>query len=627
MDIQGFLQSITSLWLKQIEICEESKEAKFGKTARRLWDFLGKSYRQLYLEGEGDLAFANARKPLYKSRISKSAEAVAILVPWVLSQLPHRRVTPRRPALSLELQQMVPQAATLRQAIDQQDLLGAYLLEWFLNYTVNEFGLKREARTALPEAFVKGRGILWHEMVDSAAGLIPSSQFESVDNLLIDSDAIRPKDAGFIMRGRDISVWKLSEISGLPREYLRGVAKSGFRKASGGGTGKEDRDVCRCYEVYSRVGIGHWLDRSDDALKRLGDILDDIGRHIHLMVMDGVPFPLNLNPANLTLLDEPISEIGDRLRWPIPFWADMSENPWPYSALDFYPHQADPWATSPLEPGLPMQVYLDHLYSFAMSRIAITSRNIGFVAKALEQAARDAIEAGNDLTLVPVDGEPGLELDRFFKMLEFPKTNEDLWTIAAMVERAYERATGLDPRLYGSQGETQLRSAKEAALLESHVSSRPDDYADATEDWLSAAAGKEQQMARQMVDHTVVAPIFGEQLPAENDPNPIFGPLTEKWLELVYTEDPFTAAAQYACRVEAGQARRQNKAKDLADVEQTIQTLGQPLVALALQGLPGPFNALMEMMGEAHGIDVTKFMIPEGFRPAGQEEEGAEGEV
>jgi hypothetical protein len=455
--------------------------------------------------------------------------------------------------------------------------------------------------------------------------MIPSSQFVSVDDLLIDSDSIKPKDAGFMIRRRRRSVWQVSEEFGILREELRSVGRSKFQEAIDASSEKqESKDVCEYYEVYSRVGIGHWLDERDEQFKQLSGAMGELGPHLYLVVMPGVQYPLNLRPERISTSGS-IDEIKKWLNWPIPFYADMAGNPWPCSILDFYPNQSDPWSTSPLQPGLPMQIFLDHLYSFAMGRIRITSRDIWLVAEALAEAAKNAIQQGNDLTLVPVPGEPGLDFEKLFHVVQFPETNEDLFKIGAMVERAYERATGLDPLLYGAEGARQMRSAKEAGIREAHVSSRPDDYADAVEDWMSAAGAKELQATRLMVGVETVAPMFGESLPPEDEPTAVLGPMSQQWAKLIETDDPYQAAAEFTCTVEAGSARRQNKQKQVADVELTVQTLGQPLLELAMQGVPAPFNALVEMMGEAQGIDVNRMMIPEGLT-LGQEEEGENAE-
>ena len=232
MELPELLRRIEGIWTEQIKLAAERKDADFGQTAKQIWSFRGKSYRQLYMEtDEENEPFGNPQGPYYKARINKTAEAIALLVPYVMGQVPHRQVSTSRPPLGPELLELMPAAAGPREVIDKTDRLRAHLLQWFLNYIPREYNLRREARTALIEAFPKGRGVLWHEIVDAPAGPIPASYFDTVDGLLIDPDTKQLRDAGFIIRERTRSVWKLSEQTGLPRELLRGHGRSAMQTA------------------------------------------------------------------------------------------------------------------------------------------------------------------------------------------------------------------------------------------------------------------------------------------------------------------------------------------------------------------------------------------------------------
>lgn len=612
--LRELLKTICGIWERQIELCKKTKHSQFGETADELWKFLGKSYRDLYDPKHQDKRFTNREDPFYKARISKSAEAVALFVPYVLNQVPHRMVTPRRPPIPMELQGALSEAElAARQALDAQDEFAAYEMQWWLNYTQSEFNLKREARTALPEAFVKGRGVLWHEMVEAPAGLIPASLFVSVDNLGIDSDAQQLWDAGFVYRKRRRSVWWLSKEFGIPRERLRAVAKSALQEG-----GEAANDVCDYYEVYTRMGVGHWIDTNEEAFKDLGAALDELGQHCYLVIMPGMDHPLNLNPGVLSG-EESVEELKQRLQWPIPFYADMAGNPWPFSPLDFYPHQKDPWSDSPLQPGLPMQIFLDHLYSFMMNRIRVSTSNLAVASQALEAQLQQDLVKHFDMQWVFVPGKPGIDLKEMLAFAEFPELNPDLWKVLPLVERAYERATGLEPLLYGAESDRQIRTATESQMREAHASKRPDDYADATEDWLSAAAAKEGLAARLSIEGATVAPLFGETAADPDDPGTVSGPLTTAWENQVRTEDPYLAASEFSISIEAGSARKKNKQKQAADFQQIAQTLGQPLIELAMAGVPEPFNALAEMMGETLDVPVDRLMIPPGLKLAGPE--------
>lgn len=633
MQLAELLRKVVAIWEQQRTLCEDAKERDFGKSADRIWGFLGKSYRQLYIDTDDqELRFPDAEKLYYKPRINKTAEAVGLLVPAVLSRVPHRLVSPRRPPLPEEIAALIPQAAKARERIDAEDQLRAWFLQWWLNYTPTEFGLYGEARRAVVEGIAKGRGVLWHEIADGPSGPIPASYFESVNNLFIDADAKQSRDAAFIIRKRRMSVWKVSEIFGIRREKLRAQARSNQQEAhniaSGQGAGEtpgKDNDICEYYEVWSRIGIGHWLDREDDSFKGLVAALDELGAHVWLAIMPGIEAPLNLQPdamaAGLTN-----DELTARLEWPIAFWAESAGNPWPCSFLDLRPNCENSWATSILEAGLPMQIFLDHLYSFVMNRLRLSCKSLVIVSKAIEKAVKDAIATGFDLELVPYTGKPGDDLDSLVKLFEFPELNKDVWEVLSIIENAYDRATGLLPLLYGAQGKPGMRSAAEAGIRESHVSTRPDDYADTVEAWMSAVAAKEGQATRLHVGESV-APLFGEQLPNEQDPNApqVYGPLTAAWLRLVFTpDDPALAASEMSYTVEAGSGKRKNKQKQVQDMQQLMQVLTDPAMQVyAATGDPQQLNALVDIVGDALEVSVDRLKFPQ-MQPAPPEGEGKE---
>lgn len=635
MDLAELLRRIVAIWSEQIKLAGERKYAQFGETAQQLWSFVGKSYRQLYLEtGEGSERFANLQGPYYKARINKTAEAISLLVPYVMAEVPHRQVSAARPPLAPELLELLPTAEGPREIIDKTDRLVAYLLQWFLNYTPREYGLRREARTALIEAFGKGRGVLWHEMADAPAGLLPASYFDTVDGLLIDPDAIQLREAGFIIRKRTRSVWKVSQDTGLPREQLRGHSRSAMQTAIDRAATKtepevgaaQQKDVITYYEVYSRIGIGHWLDRDTEELKPLAEALDSIGPYVYLEIVPGVDYPLNLAPGVVASIESQ-DELRERLAWPIKFYAETAGNPWPCSVIDFIPNPDNPWATSVLQGGLALQIFLDHLYSFIMSRVRVSSKNVGLYSNALSQETIDAIKHGFDLQLAGVPGKPGDEIKSLLHFIEFPQLNADLWKVLQLAEGAYENATGLVPLLYGTEGARQIRTAKESGIREAHASTRPDDYADATEEWLSNAAAKEGQAARLHVRAATVGPLFGEPLPPLGEDGSYaggFGPLTEAWQNLVATDDEWVAASEFAYTVAAGSARRKNKAKLLADMQQMIQVMMQPAGEMASAQNVEPWNALMHLIGEAleQPVLMQRFMLAPGQMPT-QETEGA----
>lgn len=632
MTAKEFLSSIVSVWTKQIELCEKFKYKHFGKSAEDAWKFVGKNYVDLYLEAErGETEqFPGVKSPFYKCRLNKSAQFAALYLPFLHHKVPHRLVLPRRPEVPPELTQLVPTVAQYQALLQANETLGSWLMQWWLNYLPGEYGLYGEARSTIREALIKGMGVVWHETIErtSADGratrTIPASHFDTIDTLLIDADCKQRRDAGFMIRRRERSVWQVAEEFGLKREELRGKYDSTARQAilaergASSASEEHEHDVCTYYEIYSRIGVGHRLPGISDDLKDFTERLESIGPYVYLAIMPGLDYPLNLPPERITA-GESTEMLRGALSWPIAFYEEF-ENPWPCSILEFVANTDNPYGTSPLEPALPLQEFLDKAYSYMMSRITVTCRNLLVVSKAMQEAFKEGLVRAHDLELLLVDGKAGEMLKDMFAIIDFPPVNMDYWKIIAMVERAFEDITAMVPLLMGTEGQRQIRSGTEAAIRGEHASSRPQDFADITENWMSSIAAKEAQMTRLHIGPEVVAPLFGEPLPEEGQP--ITGPLTAAWASLISTDDPVQAAAEYSYTVEAGSGRRKNKQKQGEDAQQIAQTIAPQLFAYGMNvtGNFGPYNEFLEMLGQAYDIPMSRIYLPNIMPP--QQEEG-----
>ena len=611
------LHEVTELWTKQIEVCKQAKRSQFGETAERLWGFLGKSYRDLDIEAEGlGDEMPDDMGPMVRTRINLTREFVSLMLPYVHEKLPTRTVRSRIPPLPPELMMFAPESGP-----KPEDMLRAYLLEYWLNYLPSEYDLYREARTAIQEALVKGRGVCWCEMIEGPYGRIPAHFFDSVDGLLIDADCRQMRDAGFIMRERVRSVWRVAEDFGIDPDKLRGAYQSHLSQAMAArwqphyatGESARDKDVCVYYEVWSRMGIGQNLKGASEEVKALGAALETTGPHVWLAIMPGIPYPLNLGDEEaMASMSE--DEIRARIEWPIAFYEEAA-NPWPCSPLDIYPNPDNPWATSPLESCLPLQIFIDRVYTYIMHRVRAASRNITVVAKELSADIKEAVHSGFDQQIIEYNGSPR-SLEELIHVIEFNPLTDEIWNILQAVEKKFERASGMDPLLYGAQPETQIRSSYESQVREERMTSRPNDYADAVLNWMSMIARKEGQASRMYVEPATVAPLFGEvwQPPPESsedvpapppDPAKMMAqsPLTYYWSVLVNTDDPAVAAGEVEYVCESGHGERRNKQKLQKDAEM----LGQTLLPVAIQergqtGDPSMFNALMAIIGEAFDI-------------------------
>ncbi len=605
------LKHIVELWLQQLEAAEKAKEKQFGMAARQAWQYLGRDYQPLYYEAEHE--FPDAEEGLSKPVIvGKSAEFVALMLPYIHAKVPHRLVSPSRPPLTPKLMQILGgEVAKHRQLLDSQDSIRAWQLEFWLNYITREgYDLAQEVRCALPEVLVKGAAVLWTELTEGPYGLMPASFYDSIDSLYIDPDTERLQDAAFIIRKRRMSVWRIAERFGIDPETLRGQYDSNLQRsivASSGAPASEEGDVGEYYEIWSRMGIGHKLVDASDELKDARGQMDALGQHVYLAVMRGVPHPLNL-PPHIIEQEDWADELKTRMAWPIAFFEEISD-PWPCSVVQFYPNSHNPWAQSPLAGGLQCQIFLDKLYYFMMRRVRSTCRDIIVTSETLSEAVKKAIESGRDLEMVDVAGEPGIDLSKLIEILEFPPVNKDLWSMVQLVERQFERATGMTPLLSGAQPDSTPRSATDVRAREGHITSRPDDFADLVEAWSSRIAAKEAQATRLYIEPPYE--LFGEAGPNAEGQLPPESILSAAWTKLVMTEDPVVAASELSYTVEAGSGRRRNKQKQAADAAQLMQVLSQPYLQYGFTtGRFEPFNNLIQKLGEAQDIPLDNVGLP-----------------
>jgi len=613
-----WIASLQKLWVQQLETAADVKERQFGARARRVWGFLDKSYRQLYMENDGEPAsFMDATGPRHKTRRNLAREYVNLMTPYVFAQVPHRLVGPRRPQLPAELAVLMPpnQVAKAGLPLELAEKLGSYQLQWFLNWTPGEYGLAGEFKMGLPEALVKGRAVFWHALEPTASGLIPVSQYDTVDGLLIDPDCEHYRDAAWIARRRRASAWRLAKTYNVPAAKIRKSHASHTASNASSLAGKdspfEDRkddtcDVVEYFEVFSRFGAGAQFPGADKELGGIGKALETLGPYVYLVIVPGMKHPLNMQPEHLDVEDTE-AEAKIRLEWPLPVYESF--DPWPLTRLDFTPNTHDPWATSPLQGALPLLVFLDHAYSWMMGRIRASSRDIILCARELDELLTDAIESGVDQKIVMIAKSELEQIEKYVHVLQFPEIKAEFWNVISKVEQAFERASGMSALLYGEGGGRQMRSAAEADIREGHAVSRPEYMAECVEEAMSLVAAKEAAITRMFVPPPFE--LFGEMRPNGDVPDATT-PMSLYWSALINTDDPAEAVGEFAYQVEAGTARRKNKQAQAADMSMLTNTL-MPVEVQAWQttGDPTGPNALIDLMGQTINRPVAGMMLPD----------------
>jgi len=630
-------QSIVQTWDRRLKDAAVHKTSRFGKDAARCWRYYGEStHAFMYGEDAEELGIdAKMAKPLFRATLAKSAEYVAILAPYIFHKVPARTVQPRRPTIPPELRGFFQQGTPM--PLDEQerrDRLRAMLMEWWLNFTPSEFDLRGESQHSLVEGMVKGRGLLWHEVFDGGHGPMVGSFYISVDDLLIDPNAVRLKDATWIARKRRRPVWQVAREFQYPEQKLRSQASNWEYREDpeheSGDTADRDetkrpdpiRETVEYYEIYSACGLGHRFHGPESSEAEAYQAMEAMGDHVYLVICPGLDEPLNLHSGVMGSASLQ-TEITQRLAWPIP-WHHDNACPWLFSELDFRHRNNCVWPMSPLAPALPLQMFLNLAFSFLMGRLHTTCRDIICVAADAPAAIKEAIQGGGDREVVYFKDTPsgvGVDISKMVHVLQFPGVNKDIYAVIAAAEEAFEKATGMVDLMYGSQGPRQMRSSAEAQIRQENMTSRPDAMAEQFEDFMSRAARKEAFATRLYIPPPKT--LFGEEMMGQPSPQNPFGgmpgPLTQAWAGLVNTPDPKRAALELSFTVEANSGRKPNRQRQIENITQAMPIVMQPFLQYyQMTGDPRPFNGMIRKWGEAADMDTAEMMLPPLPPPPGQ---------
>lgn len=653
LDAEHPLKVTTSKWAEKIKLGRKFKRENFDVYAEEAMAFYtgfnSTDSWNRYMAGQDGRGVVSEDGEIpnvqFKFMLARVAELVQIYGPMLYHRNPVRTITPRQLAdIPVELfENMVPQVPPLDPMLLQQaQMMGmdpaileqqhqrqvqqrqqqvqqmhqqavmeqeshltlsrsrAKLMEVYLNYTPNELDLKRHCRRAIDEALIKGMGLLWTETYQPYPGAptMVGSFYDSVDNLIIDPDTEEIEHARWIARKCKHPIWHVADEYGVDEEELRKHATStSMNKAA-------DQDVDReygepededsrsndeiCYwKVYSRMGMG---DRLGGIPKEQRRTLGDFGDNVYLVIVDGMDYPLNL-PEELLVAaaedEEAFDEAFERVQWPIPYWI---ENEWPFEELSFHFIPNEPWPMSHIRPGLPELKFSNWTMSFLADNARHTSRLLIGLKASLEEEEFQKITNGGPIEAIKVSGSDGNNLNEILSYMTPPKgTAMDLWNVAEKNEQNFDKRTGLAEAMYAAPGGS--RSATESQMKHEAMNIRPDDMANRVEDWMSRVARKEALAAQWLLELEDVAPILG---PAG----------VRMWEQLILSADPGSMALEFDYRVEAGSARKPNKAQKIENMQNALQTMLPVLQQYSnLSGDVGPMNALLMDWAKANDIE------------------------
>lgn len=403
----------------------------------------------------------------FRATIAKTAEYLETVGPALYQTNPDRRVISR------------PWATPEAQARNA-------LMQDLLNYTPKETDLAGHSRRAINHGLTYGAGVLWTGY--NPQKRLVQSVWDSVENLLLDPDAGVPEEITWGARERHKPKhWlksrfpeKLKEIASIPCDPGEKVT---------------------LYEVYLKIGLHNFETQSQYN-------------------QDGAPMAEQADtPRKYVITDKGV--ILYEGEWEVPYFLD---DKWPWEILYFIDGQGENgkecvWPTSPLQPGLGFQKALDWIYSWYLTKASQTTGTIlalvrqngqGIDLDAFRRAMATARTTGRGVLELEVNGEM-VDFQKFIHEFNLSAGIDEFERFVGIVERAFERATGLTE--FVSMGTTpqQFRSAAEAEIKNQNSRTRFEDMRQRVEAWCSRVARKEAQASRYLLDPEDIGRIFGPE--------------------------------------------------------------------------------------------------------------------
>lgn len=635
LDSSNPLRQVVATWVKKLKAATEYKKP-FTEDAKEAAQFFDGEHNWMWKDAyaRGERGYnSSIAPPSFRMQLNKVFELVDIFASVIYHRNPVRTVTlMNTPDIPLDFfglgaplgpgGQPSPEqfqiAMVAQQDNDQKRDrdIAAKLLEKYLNWTPQELDLKRQARKVVTEAMIKGMGVFWTELVvidTSSDGQTPpmkmiGSFYDTVDNLLIDPDFDNADDMLWCARKCVRPLQEVADTYQVPVEDLKkhfdkdenrlGREPRGHRKKV-----ENTNQLVTFYKIWSKTGMG---DRFKDAPKENKGAFDGLGKYCYLVVCEGVDYPLNVPPA---VMEEPVDEqLGvpqsmlARTAWPIPFYADP--NGWPFTPLAFHWKPGYAWPISHIRPAIGELRLLNWAMSFLATRIATSCETMIAVQKAADSSLKDQILSPSEggFKILEISELLGRRIEDVLSVFQFPQVNKDLWDIIAAISDEFAKRTGLSELVYGLS-RSQYRSAAEAQIKNENISVRPDNLANELEDCMSLLARREALACRWLLEMTDMVPVLG-----------ITGAVA--WQRTVAKQDIVSLTREFLYRVEAGSARKPNKATRVEQMQLAVQTLGPIMSQLVGAGMVEPFNALMKDWAASLDIDASPYLLPPPPPPA-----------
>jgi hypothetical protein len=399
----------------------------------------------------------------FKTTVALTAQAIDLMCPYLYQANPYRCGTMRKQNFANPLAQQLASA--------RNDLMVEYL-----NFTPNECDLYGESVRAINQSQVYGAGILWTGF-DERKGLV-HSVYGSIDELIIDPDAISLDRARWVGRKREKKRWELADEFPKAKNIIFSMMPS---KSSKGNFGKVN-DLVEYWEVWLRVGLHRYVD----------------GGLPMTMDASGQPMAPSDQPMKYCVTDD--GKILYEGKWEAPLFRD---NLWPCEMVSYVEDEDSVWPISPMRAGLPFQRALNWLYIFYLTKIRFCSRTLfGLLDTGTDTVDADSkarLELMDDMPFINIrvpNGNDQIKIGDIFQQLNLDPQLDNFEKAHAIIKREFQEHTGLYDILHYGEGETQDRSATATNFKEKTAKTRINYRTDRVKKWQSKIARKEALIAR-----------------------------------------------------------------------------------------------------------------------------------
>lgn len=654
----GYQLAIKRLWLDAIQCGVDAKTSQYTVEAEQCEMFYGNNQKDIYSaqftadvgmvpEGMGIAGVDGntPRAPIFNVRDNAAAQAVQILVPMFLQGellalvKPNKPFTPPPQLFGVQgdpnqpqpipppndpqaMQQFIQQEMARQQyfmATQQSDMEYADrtyrsgIIEACVNYILKECNLKEEARPALRDMIVRGLGALQTEMIDmpNGTGQLAGATYMDDDRIVIDPDAKRMKDAQWVAILCEHPVWEVA------RQYQPyGVTEDDLNASSISAVGDRltryhldneprKRNVFRYWKVYSRCGIGARLKPKAERDPMLDQLDQAVGDFCYIVVAEGCDFPLNVTPTieQMALQTGTIQPFQVVTSWPCPFFYDM-DDPWPFTVGYFHERKGSAWPKSHLSFAIGYLNFMAWILGFLAESAYRNSRGVWILDETVSEKVVEWLKNGQSDEIIKITkGVENQKIRDLVEYMEGPAFNNDLVGLYQFMRAQYQDMTGITDLLQG-QMDRQMRSAEEAAVLQSASQLRPQDMSNKVQAWLSRVVRKIAILARYSQSGQDLVTILGA-----------FG--AQAWDTGIRTQNMAELFREATYSVETGKGRVPDINAELENINQAMQFVFPAMMqAYQMSGNPTSVNGLLKIWGDARQMkDVDQIMMPPFMPP------------